>query len=54
MAGCYLCLGRVERFRLGGKVYMLYRVRNLFEWLCPYYRIGYSVILARRVCCMVI
>jgi hypothetical protein len=49
MAGCRLCSGRVEQFRLVGKVYKLYRVRNLFEWLCPRYRTGYGVVLTRRV-----
>jgi hypothetical protein len=54
MTGCRLCSGRVERFRLVGKVYKLCRVRNPFEWLCPRYRTGYSVVLTRRVWNMVI
>jgi hypothetical protein len=54
MAGCHLCLDRVERFRLVDKVYKLCRVRNPFEWSYPQYRTGYGVILTRRVCCMVI
>jgi hypothetical protein len=49
MAGCRLCSGRVERFRLVGKVYKLYRVRNPFEWPCPRYRTCYGVVLTRRV-----
>jgi hypothetical protein len=31
----------------------LYRVRNPFEWWCPRYRIGYGVVLTRRVWSMV-
>jgi hypothetical protein len=54
MARCRLCSGRVERFRLVAKVYRLYRVRNPFEWPCPWYRIGYGVVLTRRVWSMVI
>jgi hypothetical protein len=53
MARCRLCLGRVEQFRLVGKVYRLCRVRNPFEWLCPRYRTGYGVVLTRRVWSMV-
>jgi hypothetical protein len=53
MVGCRLCLDRVERFRLVGKVYKLYRVRNPFKWLCLWYRIGYGVVLTRRVWSMV-
>jgi hypothetical protein len=49
MAGCRLCLGCVERFRLVDKVYKLCRVRIPFEWSCPRYRIGYGVVLTRRV-----
>jgi hypothetical protein len=54
MAGCRLCLNRIERFRVVGKMYKLYRVRNPFEWPCPRYRTGYGVVLTRRVCCIVI
>jgi hypothetical protein len=54
MAGCHLCLGRVERFQLMGKVYKLCRVRNPFEWPCPRYGIGYGMVLTRRVWNMVI
>jgi hypothetical protein len=54
MARCRLCSDHVERFRLMGKVYRLCRVRNLFEWPCPRYRTGYSVILTHRVWSMVI
>jgi hypothetical protein len=49
MAGCHLCLGRVERFQPVGKAYRLYRVRNPFEWPCPRYSTGYDVVLTRRV-----
>jgi hypothetical protein len=54
MAGCRLCSECVERFRLVRKVYKLCRVRNSFEWPCHRYRIGYGVVLTRRVFCMVI
>jgi hypothetical protein len=54
MAGCRLCLDRVERFRLVGKVYRLCRVRNPFEWSCPRYRTCYDVVLTHRLCCMMI
>jgi hypothetical protein len=54
MAGCRLCLGRVERFRLVGKVYKFCRVRNPFKWPCPRYRTGYGVVLTRRVWNMMI
>jgi hypothetical protein len=37
-----------------GKMYKLCRVRNLFEWPCPQYMIGYDVVLTRRVWSMVI
>jgi hypothetical protein len=54
MAGCRICSGRVERFRLVSKVYKLCRVRNPFEWLCPRYKTCYGVILTSRVYCMMI
>jgi hypothetical protein len=54
MTRCRLYSGRVKRFRLMGKVYKLCRVRNPFEWPCPRYRTGYSVVLTRRVWSMLI
>jgi hypothetical protein len=41
--------GRVERFRLMGKVYKLCRVRNPFKWTCAQYRTGYGVILTQSM-----
>jgi hypothetical protein len=54
MAGCRLCSGRVERFRLVSKVYKLCRVRNPFEWPCPRYETYYGVVLTSRIYYMMI